>query len=118
MSHRPKFLLSLDWLETTHGLMPWATRRKFAAQLAAKAPAYVWRAPGTVLRTLQRCWLERYISTPYALRLVSQFVVPPAWSDAAARVLKPALRFRAQRSEERRVGKERVSTCGSRWWPD
>ncbi|HEY9536336.1 MAG TPA: glycosyltransferase family 2 protein [Kiloniellaceae bacterium] len=96
MSHRPKFLLSLDWLETTHGLMPWATRRKFAAQLAAKAPAYVWRAPGTVLRTLQRCWLERYISTPYALRLVSQFVVPPAWSDAAARVLKPALRFRAQ----------------------
>src|SRR3546814_8371436 len=22
MSHRPKFLLSLDWLETTHGLLP------------------------------------------------------------------------------------------------
>jgi glycosyltransferase involved in cell wall biosynthesis len=92
MSHRPKFLLSLDWLATTHGLMPWATRRRFAAQLAAKAPPYVWRAPGTVLRTLQRCWLERYISTPYALRLMTQFVVPQTWSDTVARALKPAQR--------------------------
>ncbi|HMA13948.1 MAG: glycosyltransferase family 2 protein [Bacteroidota bacterium] len=95
MSHRPKFLLSLDWLETVHALMPWATRRKFAAQLAAKAPAYVWRSPGTVLRTLQRCWQERYISTPYALRLLAQFVVPQAWGDALARALKPAPRRRS-----------------------
>lgn len=90
MSHRPKFLLSLDWLETAHALMPWATRRKFAAQLATKAPAYVWRSPGTVLRTLLRCWQERYISTPYALRLVAQFVVPQAWGERLARSLKPA----------------------------
>src|SRR3546814_6965264 len=46
MSHRPKFLLSLDWMETTPGLLPLATRRKFSAHLAAKAPACVWRAPG------------------------------------------------------------------------
>src|SRR3546814_12054944 len=26
--------------------------------------------------------------------------------------------FRVGRSEERRVGKECVSTCRSRWWPD
>lgn len=90
MSHRPKFLLSLDWLETVHALMPWETRRKFAAQLAAKAPAYVWRSPGTVLRTLLRCWQERYISTPYALRLLAQFVIPQAWGDGLARALKPS----------------------------
>ena len=94
MSHRPKFLLSLDWLETVREIMPWATRRKFAAQLAAKAPPYVWRTPGIVLRTLWRCWMERYISTPYALRLVSQFVVPQRWSDGLARALKPGLQHR------------------------
>src|SRR3546814_19781028 len=76
MSHRPKFLLSLDWLETTHGLMPWATRRNFAAQLAAKAPAYVWRAPGTVLRPLQRCRLDPSISTPYPHLLLPTLLVP------------------------------------------
>lgn len=92
MSHRPKFLLSLDWLETVHPLMPWATRRKFAAQLATKAPAHVWRSPGAVLRTLLRCWQERYISTSYALRLMAQFVVPQAWGDRLARALKAAPR--------------------------
>src|SRR3546814_11102243 len=38
-------------------------------------------------------------------------------------VLRDNLRFSAKmfgqmRSEERRVGKEGVSTCRSRWWPD
>jgi glycosyltransferase involved in cell wall biosynthesis len=89
MSHRPKFLLSLDWLETTRGTLPWTTRQKFAAQLAAKTPAYVWQTPGIVLRTLWRCWLERYTSTPYTLRLISQFIIPPRWSDGLARALKP-----------------------------
>lgn len=92
MSHRPKFLLSLDWLETTREIMPWTTRRNFAAQLAAKAPPYVWRTPATVLRTLWRCWAEQYISTPYAIRLMLQFVVPQRWSDSLARALKPAPR--------------------------
>ncbi|MGF1630926.1 MAG: glycosyltransferase family 2 protein [Kiloniellaceae bacterium] len=92
MSHRPKFLLSLDWLETTRETLPWATRRKFAAQLAAKAPPYFWQSPGIVLRTLWRCHLERYISTPYALRLISQIIVPQRWSDGLARTLKPKAR--------------------------
>jgi len=89
MSRRPKFMLSLDWLETAREIMPWATRRNFAAQLASKAPAYFFRSPGTVLRTFWRCWCEQYISTPYALRLASQVVVPPAWSEALVRALKP-----------------------------
>src|SRR3546814_6088604 len=76
MSHRPKFLLSLDWLETTHGLMHWATRRKFSAQLAAKAPAHAWRTPGKALRTLPPWSLERYLQTPPTLRLCSPFGVP------------------------------------------
>src|SRR3546814_17336124 len=32
--------------------------------------------------------------------------------------IKPALQLRRVRSEERRVGKEGVSTCRSRWSPD
>src|SRR3546814_10038774 len=33
------------------------------------------------------------------------------------RHLKPPQEMRRLRSEERRVGKECVSTCRSRWWP-
>ena len=89
MSHRPKFLLSLDWLETTRSFLPFVTRQKFAAQLASKAPAYVWQNPATVLRLLWRCWVRRYISTVYALRLLTQFVVPQRWSDGLVRALRP-----------------------------
>ncbi|HEY9548499.1 MAG TPA: hypothetical protein VIR45_03280, partial [Kiloniellaceae bacterium] len=56
--------------------------------LAAKAPALFWQSPGPVVQALWRCWMERYISTPYALRLASQLVVPPRWSDALVRALK------------------------------
>src|SRR3546814_13526813 len=31
---------------------------------------------------------------------------------------RPAVEIDAQRSDERRGGKECVSTCRSRWWPD
>ena len=55
-----------------------------------EASVWLGRAPGEAqapspgaatwfwskLRTLLRCWQERYISTAYALRLVVQFVVP------------------------------------------
>ncbi len=88
MSYRPKFLLSLDWLATTHELMPLETRRKFAAQLASKMPAHVWRNPGAVLMGLWRCWREGYISWRYVLRLLSQFVLPSRWSNGLARALK------------------------------
>lgn len=88
MSHRPKFLLSLQWLETVRSIVPWATRRKFAAQLAAKAPNYFWQTPGVVLRALWCCWREGYISTAYAVRLMSQVMVPARWSEALVRKLK------------------------------
>src|SRR3546814_15803492 len=39
------------------------------------------------------------------------FVHPDAWYDEYRRI------FELFRSEERRVGKECVSTCRSRWWP-
>jgi hypothetical protein len=91
MSHRPKYLLSLAWLETRADILPWATRQKFAAQLAAKAPADFWRSPRVVLRALWHCWRKRYISTAYALRLITQFMVPSRWSDASARVVKALL---------------------------
>src|SRR3546814_4658599 len=40
---------------------------------------------------------------------------PAAWIGASGRVSTPAVRL--SRSEERRVGKECVSTCRSRWSP-
>jgi len=89
MSNNPKFLLSLGWLETTHAMLSFETRRKFAAQLATKMPPYIWRNPGLVLRALWRCWTAGYVSTPFALRLLSQCVVPQRWSDGLARALKP-----------------------------
>ena len=88
MSYRPKFLLSLDWLETSGELMSFAVRRKFATQLASRMPAQFWRNPGVVLRGLWRCWRSGYISSRYGLRLVTQFVVPQRLSDNLARALK------------------------------
>lgn len=89
MSHRPKFLLSLDWLAASGELMPWATRQKFAAQLASRMPAQVWHSPGTVARALWRCRSDGYISTAYMLRLISQIILPQRWSDGLARAVKP-----------------------------
>ncbi|GAB4363768.1 MAG: hypothetical protein Kow00114_20040 [Kiloniellaceae bacterium] len=89
MSNNPKFLLSLDWLESVHDLLPFAARQRFAAQLASKMPPHLWRRPGVVLRALHRCREAGYISTPYALRLVTQCVVPQRWSDSLARAVKP-----------------------------
>src|SRR3546814_14203194 len=40
-----------------------------------------------------------------------------AFGGAEGEILDRALRLRAPRSEERRVGKECVSTCRSRWSP-
>lgn len=90
MSYRPKFNLSLDWLDTTEDLMPFATRRKFATQLASRMPAMVWHNPVMVLQGIWRCWRSGYVSTRYALRLITQFVMPQRWSDGLARALKPA----------------------------
>ncbi|CAN0454340.1 unnamed protein product, partial [Ectocarpus fasciculatus] len=90
MSHRPKFLLSLDWLETAEDLMSFTSRQKFATQLASRMPGYIWTSPGVVMRGIWRCRREGYISTRYALRLLTQFVIPPRWSNGLARALKPA----------------------------
>lgn len=90
MSYRPKFLLSLNWLATTGDLMPFHSRQKFATQLASRMPVFIWSDPGVVLRGIWRCRREGYISTRYALRLLTQFVMPARWSNGLARALKPA----------------------------
>src|SRR3546814_15309555 len=40
------------------------------------------------------------------------FLAPPVWMEGGS------WEFVIGRSEERRVGKEGVSTCRSRWWPN
>src|SRR3546814_8912261 len=60
---------------------------------------------------VQTCALP-ILSTSVHVRARSASVLPaPARGPPAAHRLRPA------RSEERRVGKECVSTCRSRWWP-
>src|SRR3546814_20427998 len=50
-------------------------------------------------------------------RLVEDRLVFAVTERQAFDVAKPALRRILDRPEERRVGKECVSTCRSRWWP-
>src|SRR3546814_5289882 len=44
-------------------------------------------------------------------------LVPPFETDSGRHGVSAALEFAVTRSEERRVGKECVSTCRSRWSP-
>src|SRR3546814_18008932 len=55
-----------------------------------------------------------------AAGLVLALVLAPLATAAALRIAHACGRSRrlhGERSEERRVGKEGVSTCRSRWWP-
>src|SRR3546814_19337146 len=94
----------------------------------------VWRRrPIPPLPQRRRCWLRRDGSrdsgerTRRRLHGYSGTAVDPAASAdpiAAAPILSlssltiRAASFGPPSSEERRVGKEGVSTCRSRWWPD
>src|SRR3546814_17253556 len=72
------------------------------------------RAAGAANFLLARPWEEDDIN-PFteaaAKRDAGEAVARSASLDDALRLC------REQRSEERRVGKECVSTCRSRWWP-
>src|SRR3546814_5775412 len=58
---------------------------------------------------------------PLAIRLPATYSASVLWADGAALIVngEPAadLAGEKRRSEERRVGKECVSTCRSRWSP-
>src|SRR3546814_14442049 len=56
----------------------------------------------------EQALVQRLVDDP-----VREYVKPAAGGP----VLRPHLRRRLRRSEERRVGKECVSTCRSRWSP-
>src|SRR3546814_17559690 len=51
------------------------------------------------------------------LRIVPETVDPGVLVDDVLRLVRPEAERRSVRSEERRVGKECVSTCRSRWSP-
>src|SRR3546814_7948631 len=50
--------------------------------------------------------------------IIRGFYVGPKVSDEQYNWWVQAFKKTQARSEERRVGKECVSTCRSRWWPD
>src|SRR3546814_13710520 len=55
----------------------------------------------------------RVVTRTYVLKLLRERLWAQQWFDE-----NPAIRRRSIRSEERRVGKECVSTCRCRWGPD
>src|SRR3546814_19761104 len=60
--------------------------------------------------------VERPLAAPDAAEVEAQ-CREAARDEALVHRLGDAVVHRAARSEERRVGKECVSTCRSRWWP-
>src|SRR3546814_18437215 len=60
------------------------------------------------------------VAASYTGRYLKEYLKPPAQREtvAAKKTGNGKRRDAAERSEERRVGKECVSTCRSRWSPD
>src|SRR3546814_15746326 len=73
--------------------------------------AYQWRKWRIPVNTMARpAWSAAAITS-------SSRREPPGWITAVAPASAAARRPSAKRSEERRVGKECVRTCRSRWSP-
>src|SRR3546814_12958328 len=72
-------------------------------------------ASGTPTLTVMSFGFARGVPRNADLVFDMRFLDNPHWQDD----LRPLTGLDAAvRSEERRVGKECVSTCSSRWWPD
>ena len=74
--------------------------------VAENEPDIWWRYPVLVLSALQNGLLEEVLVTGYLLTRLRKLGVNPAAAIAISR------------SEERRVGKECIAWCRSRWSPD
>src|SRR3546814_17178456 len=76
------------------------------------APAFsVYSASKAAVRNLARSWAEDLKGTGIRVNVLSP-------GPTATELAKAAVGEEGLRSEERRVGKEGVSTWRSRWWPD
>src|SRR3546814_17156023 len=100
-----------DWSSDVCSSDLYQEAEPLARHLTIKYPhdVFGWRALGWALRELGR---EDEALTPWFEAL--------ACSPQTASVhygLGATLERKSQRSEERRVGKECVDTCRSRWWP-
>src|SRR3546814_19925965 len=73
--------------------------------IVAKVPAPVGDPTKPLQALIIDSWFDNYVGVVMLLRIVNG-------------VLKPKDKILLMRSEERRVGKECVSTCRSRWSPD
>ena len=72
-----------------------------------------------VLMTIFAPWLAPYdpLEVNMELRLLDPCRAHPLGTDALGRDVLSRVIYGGRRSEERRVGKECVSTCRSRWSP-
>src|SRR3546814_10110030 len=62
-------------------------------------------------------WLAAHLADPKLVILDATYLLPDLGRDARAEYLSRHIPGAMFRSEERRVGKECVSTCRSRWSP-
>src|SRR3546814_20164826 len=94
------------------------------AGLRDKVDFHTWQLlKGVALSTLLGVSSELALSGQsdlvQAIRMSTQDNVSRAGDQITQRNLgiQPTIQIRPGRSEERRVGKECVSTCETRWWP-
>src|SRR3546814_12342788 len=91
----------------------WTTGRSPAAAIGTNAPAATRAAPARSPPVARlSLWIGIIASR---LQIISQPDADRAWPERAVAAGEEGLRM--DRSEERRVGKECVSTCRSRWSP-
>src|SRR3546814_15241554 len=91
-----------------------ATRRRNGVQLMTAQQSINRRAfPDEALARFQSGYPDAHVKLSHTLHGHSLFT-----REALARLAERLPIDRVERSEERRVGKECVSTCRSRWSPD
>src|SRR3546814_15326075 len=87
------------------------------ARLGEVGKAYVLVRPGQTLdETSLIVWFREHMANYKVPRIIE--ITDSLPTHASGKVMKFELRKRANRSEERRVGKESVRTSRSRWSPE
>src|SRR3546814_21084730 len=100
--------------QSGHNIESGTSRTVAPAFAIAKAGAVADNTKGRIQITEFSMQAQHIIAAASAATGLSDFGDPAAL-DGLERLVKSS---NEEKSEERRVGKECVSTCRSRWWPD
>src|SRR3546814_11653355 len=125
-----EYLADGTWTKRLHP--GWAAQ---AGLRAAQLGAAGFRGPGTVFEGTHGLFSdfapsiapdfapltgelgERWEAARVAFKPYACGTMTPPYDDCAVRLRRQGVTTAAIRAEARRVGKERVGTCRTRWWP-